>query len=179
MNAQNKVYIATSLDGYIADAQGGVAWLDTFALPKDDDMGWGKFMAGIDALLMGRNTFETVVGFDVEWPYSKPVFVLSNSLTEVPEKYLDKVEIVSGSIQQVLDELHGRNFLRLYIDGGNLIQSFLREDLIDELIITTIPVVLGGGIPLFGSLETPLNFKCVESKVYGDAVVQNRFVRAR
>ena len=82
----NIVYIATSLDGYIADKEGGLDWLNCVPNPHQDDMGFVDFMNSIDALVMGRNTFETVCGFDMPWPYNKPVFVLSNTLKSIPEK---------------------------------------------------------------------------------------------
>ncbi len=101
---------------------------------------------------MGRATFETVCGFDIEWPYDKTVFVLSNSLTHIPEKYKGKVELVKGSLSEILKEIHNRGYYNLYIDGGKTIQSFLKEDLIDEMIITIIPYLLGAGTTLFSEL---------------------------
>ena len=96
MEPKNSVYIGVSLDGYIADKDGGLDWLDFIPNPEGSDMGYYEFMSGIDALVMGRNTFEVVDGFDIDWPYKKPVFVLSNSLTEVPEKYKGKVYLLGG-----------------------------------------------------------------------------------
>ncbi len=177
MEKRNSVFIATSLDGYIADKNGGVDWLDTVPNPDQDDMGYLDFISGIDALVMGRNSFETVVGFDVEWPYEKPVFVLSNKLKSVPEKYKDKAFIVSGTLKEVLAQLHQKGFCRLYIDGGLTIQSFLKEDLIDDMVITTIPVLLGEGIPLFGQLDQMLRFKCTDTRIYLEQVVQNHYQR--
>tara|TARA_R110002050_G_scaffold141251_1_gene266278 strand:- start:32660 stop:33193 length:534 start_codon:yes stop_codon:yes gene_type:complete len=176
---KNKVFIATSLDGYIADANGGIEWLHAIPNPDNDDMGYSEFMTGIDALIMGRTTFEIVCGFDMEWPYQIPVFVLSNSLTSLPEKFNGKVELVKGELTQILDHIHSKGFKNLYIDGGRTIQSFLREDLIDEITITLIPYLLGDGIPLFANLPKKLDFECVNSKIYLDKVVQNRFVRNR
>ncbi|MCP3697740.1 MAG: dihydrofolate reductase, partial [Aliivibrio sp.] len=133
----------------------------------------------IDAMVMGRNTLDMVLSFGVDWPYSKPVFVLSNTMTSVPEGYEDKVFLVKGELKEVLKGIHAKGFKNLYIDGGVTIQNFLKEDLIDELIITTIPVLLGGGSPLFGDLEQPLNFKFVKSEIFLGAIVQNHFVRER
>jgi len=175
----NAVFIACSLDGYIADKNGSVSWLDSIEYPKDDDMGYGEFMARVDALVMGRKSFETVCGFDVEWPYDKPVFVLSNTMGSVPEKYADKAYPVNGAIQDILDSLHKKGFLNLYIDGGKTIQSFLKEDLIDEMTITTIPLLLGEGTSLFGQLNDPQIFRCSESKVYLENIPQMKYVRDR
>ncbi|MDA0150605.1 dihydrofolate reductase family protein [Vibrio sp. LaRot3] len=175
----NIVFIATSLDGYIADKQGGLDWLHAVPNPENLDLGFVPLMERVDGLIMGRNTFETVIGFGVEWPYSKPVFVLSNTLTEVPAELADKVSIVSGELHDVVHSLNKRGYQELYIDGGVTIQNFLQQDLIDELIITTIPVLLGGGAPLFGDLTSPLNFALSESKTLLNAVVQSHYIRQK
>ncbi len=171
----NTVYIATSLDGYIADKNGGLGWLDSIPNPDNLDLGWADFMAGIDALVMGRNTFETVCGFDVEWPYPKPVFVLSRSMTEIPAEYRDKAQLIKGSLPEVVATLNSDGFTRLYIDGGKTIRSFLRADLIDEMILTRIPVLLGGGVPLFGELCNPVAFEHVSTRVLLNAMVQSHY----
>ena len=179
LEKKNKVFIATSLDGYIADKSGEIDWLHSIPNPDQSDMGYGEFFSQIDALVMGRTTFETVCGFDMDWPYQKPVFVLSNSLTDVPDEYKGKAEIVNGTLVEILDKIYAKGSLRLYIDGGRTIQSFLKEDLIDEMTITIIPYLLGGGTPLFSELPKRLEFECVESKIYLEKVVQNYFIRKR
>ncbi|MGI9276141.1 MAG: dihydrofolate reductase family protein [Endozoicomonas sp.] len=173
----NIVYIATSLDGYIADSDGGLDWLQTVPNPEHDDFGFAEFMAGIDALVMGRNTFDVVCGFGGEWPYPKPVFVLSSSLKEIPAEYKDKAELVCGSLKEVVESLRQRGFNNLYTDGGKTIQSFLQAGMIDEMIITRIPILLGGGIPLFGSLPEHMTFEHVGTKVLLDALVQSHYRR--
>ena len=175
----NKVYIATSLDGFISDKEGGIEFLDTFPEINTVDTGYHTFIADIDAMVMGRATFEKVLSFGIEWPYTMPVFVLSNTLKEVEDKYKDKVHLLNGSVGEVLAQIHQKGYHRLYIDGGSVIQDFLRADRIDEMVITTIPVLLGEGIPLFGSLAEPLVFECVETKHYIGKVVQGRFRRMR
>ena len=179
MTYKNSVYIATSLDGCIADHNGGLAWLDSISIPEGDDMGYKSFMTNIDALVMGRSTFETVLGFGVEWPYSKFVYVLSSQMKEIPENLIGKVEIVQGELQEVLKKIHNKGHLRLYIDGGKTIQSFLMEDLIDEMTITTILILLGDGIPLFGKMVKSLDFEHEETKVYLDQLVSSTFRRRR
>ena len=177
MERKNKVFIATSLDGYIADKNGGIDWLHSIPNPDNIDMGYGEFTSQIDALVMGRTTFETVCGFDMDWPYKKPVFVLSSSLKQIPKEYEGKAELVNGTLKEILDKIHNKRCYRLYIDGGRTIQGFLKEDLIDEMTITIIPYLLGGGIPLFTELSNQLNFECVDSKIFLDKVVQNHFIR--
>jgi len=176
---RNSVYIATSIDGYISDKNGGIDWLDTIPIPANIDMGYDKFMSQIDALVMGRITFETVCGFDIDWPYQKPVFILSNTLTEVPEKYVDKVKIIKGPLTEVLKQIHLKGFYKLYIDGGTTIQSFLKEDLIDFMIITKIPILLGGGSPLFKLMTKPLDFKHLKTEVFLNQIVQSQYERKK
>lgn len=175
----NIVFIATSIDGYIADKDGGLDWLHSVPNPDNVDMGFGPLMEQVDALVMGRNTLEMVLSFDVDWPYSKPVFVLSNTMTEVPEGYQDKVFLINGELTQVVADLNQQGYNDLYIDGGITIQNFLEQELIDQLTITTIPVLLGGGVKLFGDLESMQNYKLVESTVYLDTIVQSHYARVR
>lgn len=179
MVKKNKVFIATSLDGYIADKNGGIDWLYSIPNPDNIDMGYTEFTSQIDAHIMGRITYETVCGFEMDWPYQKPVFVLSNSMTSIPPKYKDKADLVKGTISEILNKINNMGYYNLYIDGGKTIQSFLKEDLIDEMTITIIPFLLGGGIPLFSDLSERLEFECVDSKIYLGKVVQNYFVRKR
>jgi len=175
----NIVYIGTSLDGYIADKQGGLDWLNSIPNPEQDDFGFANFMNRIDAVVMGRITFEVVCGFDCPWPYSKPVFVLSQTLNSIPEAFQDKAELVSGSLQTVLAQLHDRGYWNLYIDGGRTIQEFFRQDLVDEMIISTLPILLGGGVPLFGELAQPLSFQYLKTDVYLNALVKSHYRRIR
>jgi len=179
MEKKNSVFIATSIDGYIADRDGGIKWLDTIPEINTIDTGYHAFTENVDALVMGRTTFETVLGFDIEWPYQKPVYVVSRTLSEIPAKLVGKVQFIKGTLSEILKQVHAQGHHRLYIDGGTLIQSFLAEDMIDEMVITVIPVLLGGGIPLFGAHNKILEFECFQTKHYLDAIVQNHFARKR
>ncbi len=171
------VFIGASLDGYIADRNGGLNWLTAIPNPEQSDMGYTEFMAQVDALVMGRKTFETVCGFEGDWPYAKPIFIVSRTLDTIAEEYRDKAELVKGSLVQILEKIHNKGYHRLYIDGGVTIQNFLKEDLIDEITITTIPIVLGGGSALFSVLPKELEFTLVASKVFLDQLVQNHYIR--
>ncbi len=179
MKSRNMVFIATSMDGYIADKNGGLDWLQLVPNPNMIDLGYKKFMNRVDALVMGRRTFETVCSFGGDWPYKIPVFVLSNSLNAIPEKLQEKVQLVKGSLAKIIEQINKLGHTQLYIDGGVTIQKFLREDLIDEIIITTIPILLGGGISLFGDLPKEMNFEFIKSEVYLDAIVQTSYKRKR
>ena len=174
----NYVFIATSIDGYIAGKDGDLSWLNEMPNPSKSDFGFTEFLYGIDALVIGRNTFEAVVSFGV-WHYDKPVFVLSNSLDRVPEGFEDKAEIVKGDLKTVLDKLEKRGMTNLYVDGGRVISSFLKEDLIDEMIISRIPILLGEGIPLFDELGTKMKFKLIKTDRYDETLVKCHCVRVR
>ncbi len=174
----NYVYIATSLDGFIATSNGGLDWLMEIPNPEKNDYGFADFINGIDALVMGRNTFEKVLTFG-EWSYNKPVFVLSNSLTDIPEKLKGKAEIVKGEPKAIITQLKTRGYDNLYIDGGKVIQSFLKEDLIDEIIITRVPILLGEGIPLFGDIDQSLKFKHIKTEVLNKMLVKSYYARDR
>lgn len=179
MSKKNSVFIATSLDGYIADKNGGIDWLHSIPNPDHDDMGYVEFNKEIDALVMGRRTFETVLGFDIEWPYDKPVFVLSNTLKELPESHRGKVFLLQGTLMSILNQIHKKGFERLYIDGGTTIRNFLKEDLIDEMILTTIPVLLGGGASLFSELPKEIKFELMGTKTYLNQITQNHYKRKK
>lgn len=174
----NFVYIATSIDGFIAKKDGNIDWLLDIPNPSGSDYGYSEFMQRIDGIVMGRNTFEKVLEFNI-WPYSKMIFVLSNTLKSVPRHLDNRAEIVNGDLNSIIEKLNSRGFENLYIDGGKTIQSFLRNDMIDELIITRIPIVLGSGIPLFENNGIELEFRHVETKVYSDTLVKSRYIRAR
>jgi dihydrofolate reductase len=173
----NIVYIAASLDGFIADRAGKIDWLCTMPNPDKLDFGYAAFIERVDAIIMGRNTFETVCGFAGDWPYNKPVFVLSSSLKLIPEEYEGKVRLLNASPAEVVKLVNQEGYKDLYIDGGVTIQGFLSEDLIDEMIITQIPIVLGGGSPLFGELPEPMVFEHVKTEIFLNAIVQNHYRR--
>lgn len=177
MENSNKVFIATSIDGYIADKNGGIDWLDTIPEINSIDTGYDKFMNTIDALVMGRKTFETVSGFDIEWPYKKPVFVISQTLSALNGKFKNNAELIKGDLEEILQQIHDKGHHHLYIDGGKVIQSFLTKDLIDEMVITIIPLILGDGIPLFSKSPVTLIFECYKTELYLDSIVQNHFRR--
>lgn len=179
MKNKNNVFIATSLDGYISDRNGGLDWLNSLPNPDNLDFGYSKFTERVDAIVMGRVTFEMVCSFDCEWPYTLPVFVLSNTLNSVPDDYQDKAEIVSGPLREILDQIHQKGYSQLYIDGGAAVQNFLKEDLIDEIIITTIPILLGGGTRLFTELPNELEFEHLATERFPNTLVQNHYRRKR
>jgi dihydrofolate reductase len=174
----NYVYVATSLDGFIADRAGGLDWLTESPGPEGSDFGFAEFLSGIDAIVMGRRTFETVLAFGV-WPYDKPVFVLSTSLEVVPAAVADKAEVVRGDPHSIVAALRKRGYVNLYVDGGRTVQSFLDADLIDELIITRVPILLGEGVPLFGRMRRSLAFRHAGTEALSPELTKSRYLRDR
>ncbi|HMH32991.1 MAG TPA: dihydrofolate reductase family protein [Puia sp.] len=176
----NTVYIATSIDGYIAREDGTMDWLMDLPNPDQSDYGFSVFLGKMDGIIMGRKSFEAVLEFN-EWPYSVPVpvFVLSNSMKELPPGLPVKVEIVNGELKTMVESLKARGFNHLYIDGGKTIQGFLQADLIDEMIITRIPILLGAGIPLFSQQAPELRFEHVKTDVLNNMLVRSRYIRKR
>ena len=171
----SKVYIATSLDGFIADKNGEIEWLSMIPVTEEVQSAFTNFMDTIDALVMGRNTFEMVKSFGGEWPYSKNVFVVSNSMNSIPDGYEDKAELIKGSPTEIVSKLNQKGYKNLYIDGGKTIQNFLNEELVDEMIIATIPILLGAGKPLFGELINPQKFKLVDTRILSNLMVQTHY----
>ena len=105
--------------------------------------------------------------------------MLSNTLKEVPESLRGKAEVIKGDLNSVVNILRKKGYSNLYIDGGKVIQSFLKEDLIDEMIITLVPILLGEGIPLFGIIEQRLKFKHKNTEVLNNMLVKSHYVRNR
>jgi len=143
------VFVGTSLDGFMARINGA---LDFLPPGGGEPHGYDEFMATVGALVIGRNTFDTVLTFD-PWPYGKkPVFVLSTrALPPVPPGAV--VEQMSGTPAEVVLLLAARGIRHIYVDGGITIQRFLQAGLIQRLIVTRVPVLIGSGIPLFGPLQ--------------------------
>ena len=167
-------FLGMSLDGFIAGPNGELDWLDHIPAPDGNDMGYGALIESVDALVMGRTTFEAVANFDGPWPYSLPIVVMSNSLTSVPDKATD-TELSSKSPRDLVDELGERGMTHLYVDGGSVVASFATEGLLDELIVTQLPVILGDGIPLMRGLPEPRWLKHRSTDVFENGFVQSRY----
>lgn len=164
------VYIATSADGYIATTEGGIDWLYTAGnadMNNNPDMGFNDFIASVDCMIMGRKCMEVISSFNLtpeQWPYGNTkIYVLSNSVKVPPENLQDKVEMYSGDIQELINQLEVSGFKHAYIDGGATITSFINLQLINAMIITKAPVILGEGIPLFGKINNRI--KLINSEV--------------
>ncbi len=169
------VFIATSLDGFIARPDGDIGWL----LQRDDpaeDHGYSAFIADKDMIVMGRGTYEKVLSFGA-WAYELPVLVLSRQLadTPVPPALQGKVRFSGQAPKAVLAELAAQNVRRIYVDGGQLVQSFLRDGLISDMVISAMPVLIGAGRPLFGALAQDVDWKLVSSRAFPAGLVQSTY----
>ena len=166
------VFIATSLDGFIARDNGELDWLPAGG---GEEHGYDAFIATVNALVIGRKTYETVLSF-ATWPYGvKPVYVLSTSaLAPAPPGAV--VEHLSGAPVEIVAQLSARGIGHVYVDGGITIQGFLQAGLIQRLIITRIPVLLGAGIPLFGPLAHDIKLRHVGTRQYASGLVQSEYV---
>ena len=167
------VFIATSVDGFIARANGGIDWLP---MGGGEDHGYDAFMATVDALVIGRNTYETVLSFGA-WPYGpKPVFVLSTRPLESPAPAGAVLAVMSGPPAQVVATLTSRGYRHIYVDGGITIQRFLEAGLIQEMTITRVPRLIGGGIPLFGALPRDVPLHHVRTTHYPSGLVTSVYL---
>jgi dihydrofolate reductase len=167
------VFIATSLDGFIARQDGALDWL-----PADggEPHGYDEFIATVDAIVIGRKTFETVLTFDA-WPYgTKPVVVLSTRPSELKAPDGALCDMMTGTPYEIVARLSARGMKHLYVDGGVTIQRFLEAGLIQRLIVTRIPVLLGSGIPLFGPLPHDIRLEHVATRAYPSGLVQSEYV---
>jgi dihydrofolate reductase len=166
------VFVGTSLDGFIARTNDDLDWL-----PADggEPHGYTEFLATVDALVIGRRTFEKVLTFD-HWPYDdKRVFVLSSrTLAPAPAEAL--VERLSGAPTDIVDQLSARGLHHVYVDGGITIQRFLQAGLIQRLIITRVPVLIGAGIPLFGAVPRDIPLTHVATRQYASGLVQSEYM---
>jgi dihydrofolate reductase len=168
------VYVGTSIDGYIARRDGSIDWLNEAQglVPEGEDCGFRAFMDSVDAMVMGRKTFEQVLTFG-QWPYGEtPVVVLSHNPVTIPPRLPETVSHSTDPPKVLLERLSKQGVEHVYVDGGRTIQGFLADGLIDEITITTIPVVLGDGLPLFGPMEDDLKLTHVGTRAYEFGFVQ-------
>jgi len=169
------VFVGISVDGFIARSDGSFDFLDAGG---NEPHGFEEFWASVDALVMGRKTYETALSFGT-WPYGrKPVFVLSTQpLASAPRGAV--VEHVSGDPRAIVAQLEARGIQHAYVDGGLTIQRFLEAGLIDRLTITRVPVLIGTGIPLFGPLSRDLKLEHIATRQFAGGLVQSEYTVER
>ncbi|PDV99292.1 deaminase [Candidatus Chloroploca asiatica] len=175
------VYIATSVDGFIARPDGSIDWLQRpeYATTELQGLRYEDFIATVDTIVMGRKTFEQVLTFE-HWPYEGvPVVVLTGGRLAVPAQLEGKVRLMNGAPAELVARLGAEGKQHLYIDGGKTIQHFLEAGLIDELTITRVPLVLGAGIGLFGEPGPEQRLHLLGCSVSANGFVQVRYARVR
>jgi dihydrofolate reductase len=165
-------YVAASIDGFIAKEDGDVSWLDEFNI-SPEETGYEEFYASVDALVMGRNTYEMIVSFG-GWPYGdKPVWVCTSGEVVACEACNLQSKLASDELVKVAEEM-GLKHLWL-VGGGTLAASFLEKSLLTNIIVTQIPTVLGGGIPLFASMGDSRLLSLESSTIVASQLVQNNY----
>ena len=163
------VFVGVSVDGFLARRNGALDFLPE----EPEEHGYVEFMKTVDALVVGRNTYEVVLDFE-QWPYaSKKVFVLSSRPIPVPRSVspADAPERLEGDPASICRTLAERGFRHLYVDGGITIQRFLAAGMIQRMTVTRVPVLIGDGIPLFGSLPQDVRLQHVETRSYPSGLV--------
>jgi len=169
------VFIATSLDGFIARRDHSLDWLMKQPVQKEDH-GYEAFMASVDGLIMGRASFQTVARFP-DRPYAKPVVVLSQTLRDgdIPDHLLGKVRLSRAAPVALMAQLQAGGWKRACVDGGRVIQSFLRDGLIADMVVTTIPILIGDGVRLFGPLSGDIDLRLLNSRSFPSGLVSNHY----
>ena len=182
------VFLGMSVDGFIARLDGDLSWLDgggdggggaapddgSAPLPDDGeggDFGFGEFVGGIDALVMGRSTYDFIAPF-AEWPYQgRPVHVLSTTL----EPGADRRITVHRSLDEAVEALGAAGYRRVYVDGGRTVHSFLRAGLIADLTLSRVPVLIGTGLTPFGEFAADIRLEHVRTRSFPGGMVQSTY----
>lgn len=165
------LYIATSLDGFIARPDGNIDWLNSIPNPEVGDYGYSELLSTIGSTIMGRKTYEEVMGFGVEWPYTGlDSYIMTsdeNLKIQSPDTY-----IFTDNIKDLIVEIRKKSTRDIWlIGGGQLVTAFLNEGLIDKMIISIIPKIIGEGIPLFAGTPLESHWKLLKSEPYDTGVV--------
>jgi len=184
------IFIAPSVDGYIATENGGVHWLEMVGksvsekesssdLMKHFNMSMPKYMQSVDCMIIGRKLMEVLSSFNLtpeQWPYGNTrIIVLSNTIKEAPSNLINKVEMYSGSIPELITKLEQEGHKHAYVDGGTTITTFLNLEFINEMTLTQAPVLLGSGIPLFGKLSKQINLEDAQATAFPNNFVELKY----
>lgn len=177
------VYIATSVDGFIAKPDGNVDWLQSAGNLEvemgDEDMGFNAYLDSVDCMIMGRKCMDMIASFNLtpeQWPYRNiRIIALSHTVKEAPENLKGKVEMYSGDLTVLVNRLEKEGHKHAYIDGGTTIQAFINLQLIDDMTITRAPILLGQGLPLFGKTTKEIKLEQSEAKAFVNDFVQVKY----
>lgn len=179
------VFIATSVDGFIAKQDGNVDWLHTAGnseakMSDHADMGWNEYISSVDCLIMGRKCMEVISNMNLtpeQWPYGNMrIIVLSHTLKQLPDNMKSRVELYSDKINTLISKLENEGYKHAYIDGGTTIQEFINLELINEITITRAPILLGEGIPLFGKIIKEIKLEQAEAIAFANNFIQVKYV---
>ena len=169
------MFMAMSLDGFVAREDFGLDWLMK-QMTEGEDHGNAAFMESVDGLVLGSGSFRTMLTFDT-WPYEKPVVVLSRTMrsSDIPDELRDKVTLSALAPRQLMASLSEQGWKRAYVDGGKIIQSFMREGLIADMTVTIVPILIGAGKRMFGTLDADIDLHLLESKSFPSGLVTSRY----
>jgi dihydrofolate reductase len=165
------VFVGTSVDGFIARRSGDFDFLPEAG---GELHGYEEFMASVDVLVIGRNTYEKVLSFE-QWPYGDKRVVVLSSRAIPPNIRGAVIEQMSGSPAEITDRLAASGAAHAYVDGGITVQRFIRARLVQRLIITRVPVLIGEGIPLFGALPHDVQLRHIQTKTYQSGLVKSEY----
>ncbi|MDY9925111.1 dihydrofolate reductase family protein [Methanosarcina sp.] len=170
-----KLYIACSLDGYIAREDGSIDWLTKYEINPETDYGYSEFYASIGTVLMGRKTYEQVLGFG-DWPYGeKKSYVFTRQ--KEPLRREKNVEFVSGDIGGFARHLKENTEEDIWLVGGSqLIKVFLEENLVEDMIVFVVPIILGSGIPLFDRIGKEIRLRIINTERYESGLVRLEYI---
>lgn len=170
------MFMAMSLDGFVAREDHGLDWLMK-QKTDGEEHGHAAFMASVDGIVMGSGSFRTVLSFD-PWPYDKPVIVLSETMTQndIPQDLRRKVTVSALAPRDLMETLSRQGWRRAYIDGGMIIQSFMRAGLIADMTVTIVPILIGTGKRMFGPLDADIDLRLMESTSFPSGLVTSRYV---
>jgi len=165
------LYIACSIDGFIAKPDGNLEWLNSIPNPDNIDHGYSDFLKGVSSIIMGRRTYTQVLDFGIDWPYSdKITYVVTNNNSfklDTPETYK-----LSGNIEESVEKIKHETSKDIWlVGGGQLVTYFLNNNLIDKMIISFIPTILGQGIPLFPDKPKETMWKLIETNAFSTGIV--------
>lgn len=169
------LYIASSIDGYIAGPKGELDWLNAIEAPKEGDYGYSDLLNRTNVIIMGRKSYDMIIGFGIDWPYPEH----KSYVITTDSKYTSSTpntEIISTNVNEFITQLKLNNDKDIWLmGGGKLISHFLMENLLDEMILTSVPVMLGNGISLFPSSPKGSNWSLLKSEVFETGLVNNTY----
>jgi dihydrofolate reductase len=177
-------FIATSVDGFISNKDGNIEWLHTAGNGKEikgenADMGLNDYLSSVDCMIMGRKCMEMISSMNLtpeQWFYGNlKIIVLSNTIKIAPENLKNKIEMYSGNLLKLTSKLESQGYKHAYIDGGSTIQNFINLRLINEITITKAPVLLGSGIPLFGSINKDIKLEKAKAIAFENDFIQVKY----